>query len=442
MDIKKLLHDRTVALCDCNNFFVSCERAVQPALCSVPVVVLSSNDGCVVSRSNEAKQLKIPMGAPYFKYRSFFEANNVHVCSGNMPLYKEVSASVMSVLSQFTDTLDQYSIDEAFLNLAIVSITDPVAYCAKIRAEVMKQCKIPVSIGIAPNKTLSKLASEYAKKNPKTDGIFWFDKAHYENPGFMSQFKLRDIWGIGRQNEKRLMQTGIDSVTKLIALDPKIAKERFGLPMLVTVWALQGKAAEHKTKSKADPQKSIQVSRSFGTRVTDYETLLDAVQNFTVAAARQLRQAKAGAKVFRIYLRSGGFNERKYCAEETVFLSPQNLDSVLLAAARQMLDKLFSPGTSYTKAGVEIPYVCSTAECEQQLLFEDEENMRKQTKAEEAADKINQTLGISVMKPARLYTVPGTVQEWRPKTEHSASNKTKKIQSTTGMKFASHAEDV
>lgn len=442
MNIKELLHDRTVALCDCNNFFVSCERAAQPALCSVPVVVLSSNDGCVVSRSNEAKQLKIPMGAPYFKYRSFFEANNVHVCSGNMQLYKETSASVMSVLSQFTDSLDQYSIDEAFLNLAIVSITNPVAYCAKIQDEIMRRCKIPVSIGISPNKTLSKLASEYAKKHAKTGGIFWFDEAHYKDMQFMSQFELRDIWGVGRQNEKRLIQAGIENIPQLIALDSTTAKEKFGLPMLITVWALQGKAAEHNTRSKADPQKSIQVSRSFGTRVTDYQILLNALQNFTVAAARQLRQTNSGAKVFRIYLRSGGYNERNYYSDETQFNTPQNLDSVLLAAAKQMLNRIFLPGASYTKAGVEIPYISDTAECSQQLLFENTQQRQTKNKAEQAADEINKTLGISIMKPAELYAKDENLKSWRPKTEHSASNEPKKLQSTKGMKFACHAEDV
>jgi len=441
MDISALLHDRAVALCDCNNFFVSCERVANPALKDLPVVVLSSNDGCVVSRSNEAKQLKIPMGAPYFKYRAFFQAHNVRVCSGNMPLYKDISASVMSVLSRFTDELDQYSIDEAFLNLAILAVTDPVAYCANIRSEVLKQCGIPISIGISPNKTLSKLASEYSKKHPDTGGVFWFDRAHYEDKEFMAQFTVRDVWGIGRQNEKKLSMAGINNVAQLTQLDPKIAKERFGLPMLVTVWALQGKAAEHKTKSKSDPQKSIQVSRSFGTRITDYDTLLDALQNFTVAAARQLRAANAGAKLFRIYLRSGGFNERQYYSDEVKFNTPEYLDGVLLAAARQMLDKIFRPGLSYTKAGVDIPFVCSRAECEQQLLFQDTDVRQKQTKAEEAADNINKALGISAIKPAGLYTVEGTIQNWRPKTEHSAKEP-KKLQDTRGMKFASHAEEV
>ena len=433
------IHDRKVGLCDCNNFFVSCERTVNPALEGLPVVVLSSNDGCVVSRSNEAKALKIPMGAPYFKFKNFFKAYNVQICSGNMPLYQEISRNVMSVLSEYTDNLEQYSVDEAFLNLAILAVTDPVTYCAKIRADVLKRCKIPISIGIAPNKTLAKLAAEYAKKHAETGGVFWFDKSRYGSAEFMSQFTLGDVWGIGRQNVKKLEAAGITGINSLTAFNENEAKAKFGTPMLTTIWALQGKAAEHKTRNKNDTPKSIQVSRSFGEKITKYGELLDAVQNFTVAAARQLRAANSGAKKLRVYIRSGSYEQREYQSAEVTFDTPQSLDASLMSAARKLLEGIYQPGTAYTKAGIEIPYLCSQAECEQQLLFEEKNETR--TAAEKAADAINKELGISIMKPAQLYAAPNEVKRWKPKHEHG-DEKHKKLRDTNGMRFASHAEDV
>ncbi len=439
MNLTDTLHDRRVGLCDCNNFFVSCERTINPALEGLPVVVLSSNDGCVVSRSNEAKALKIPMGAPYFKFKSFFQAHNVQICSGNMSLYQEISRKVMSVLSEYTDTLEQYSVDEAFLNLAILSVTDPAAYCAKIRADVLKRCKIPVSIGIAPNKTLAKLAAEYAKKHEKTGGVFWFDKSRYSNEEFMSQFKPEDVWGIGKQNVKRLDAIGITTMKHLLALDDTEAKAKFGAPMLTTIWALRGKAAEHKTRNKNSMPKSIQVSRSFGEKIIEYDDLLDALQNFAVAAARQMRAAKSGAKKLRVYIRSGSFEHREYFNAEKTFDTPQNLDAALMSAARELLNGIYRKGLAYTKAGIEIPYLCSQAECEQQLLFEEKDE--KKSAAEKAADTINKELGISIMKPAQLYSAPNETKRWKPKHEHG-DNAHKKIRDTNGMRFASHAEDV
>ncbi len=440
MDFDALLHDRKFGLCDCNNFFVSCERTVNPELEGLPVVVLSSNDGCVVSRSNEAKALKIPMGAPYFQYKAFFRAHNVQICSGNMPLYQELSHKVMDVLSEYTDKLEQYSVDEAFFNLAIVSITDPEAYCLKIRSEILRRCKIPVSIGISPNRTLSKLAAEYAKKHSETDGVFWFDKSRYGSAEFMSQFALGDIWGIGRQNVKRLQVAGITDMNKLTAMDEAEAKAKFGTPMLTTIWALQGKAAEHKTRDKNAVRKSIQVSRSFGEKITEYAELLDALQNFVVSAARQLREAKSGAKKLRIYIRSGNYANREYQSTEAEFDTPQNLDAVLMSAVRKMLDEIYVPGIAYTKAGIEIPFLCSQAECAQELLFRQSDERR--TNAEKAADSINRELGVSAMKPAQLYSAPDKTMRWRPKKEHGCENKQKKLRDTSGMRFASRAEDV
>ena len=219
--------DRAIALADCNNFFASCERRVNPLLENRPVVVLSCNDGCVIARSNEVKKIGIKMGEPYFRIKDTLKYYNVAVRSTNMPLYQEVSAEVMARIKIYTDAIEQYSIDECFFNMGIANITDPVAYCLRIRKDILCKCRIPVSIGIAPTKTLCKLAAEYAKHHDDSGGVYWLSSEKYNDYDYMSQFKCGDVWGIGNKTEKKLALQGVRNAAEFTRLD-EVAYSRSG----------------------------------------------------------------------------------------------------------------------------------------------------------------------------------------------------------------------
>ena len=175
------LHDRSIALADCNNFFVSCERRANNSLDNCPMLVLSSNDGCVISRCNEVKKMGVKIGDPYFKVRNMLAYKGVTIRSTNMALYQKVSAEVMDLIREFSDSVEVYSIDECFFSMRIKNVKDPLSYCREIKKAVWEKCRIPISIGIAPTKTLCKLAVECAKNNEDTDGVYWLQRDKYAN---------------------------------------------------------------------------------------------------------------------------------------------------------------------------------------------------------------------------------------------------------------------
>ena len=198
------------ALIDCNNFYVSCERVFNPKLNNQPVVVLSNNDGCAISRSNEAKALGIPMGAPAFKYEKVFQKNNVEVFSSNFPLYGDMSSRVMSIISKFTPNIEIYSIDEAFLKFGGFENYDLQSYCEEIKKTVLKWTGIPVSIGVAPTKALAKVANRISKKFPnQTKGVYLINSEKKKIQA-LKWLKIQDVWGIGFRHAKRLKNIKIN----------------------------------------------------------------------------------------------------------------------------------------------------------------------------------------------------------------------------------------
>jgi len=254
------------ALCDCNNFFVSCERLLRPDLAGKPVIVLSCNDGCVISRSNEAKALGIPMAEPFFKIRALAEARGVAVFSTNFALYHEVSRRVMAVLSRYTDHMETYSVDEAFLDLSIASLADPVAYARGIRRTLLEEIGIPVSIGIASTKTLAKLAADRGKKDPETGGVFSLEGLDLD--AFLEKIPVGDVWGIGRRCTESLSKFGIRTARQFRDAKDDWLRQHFSVRGVHTAWELRGISCIRLVEE--DPaQKSIQASRSFGTPVTD-----------------------------------------------------------------------------------------------------------------------------------------------------------------------------
>ena len=438
MDILGKLHDRRIGLSDANNFFVSCERREDSKLKGVPVVVLSNNDGCVVSRSNEAKSLGIKMGQPFFQIKQFVEHYGVAVCSGNMSLYKKVSAEIREVYKRFCPDIEVYSIDECFFNMALLAEKDPVSYAQKIRSTVLTECDIPVSIGIAPTKTLAKLASEYAKKHEECGGVFFFDAVHYMDKDFMSNFGVADIWGIGKKSYNDLTFRGIKTARDLQEADELFIKKRYGTPMLCTAKELNGFLC-YPLVPRRPKQKQICVSRSFGTRVTDRENLRNALICFTVAAAKTLRATKQKARSLTFYAATNRFNA-DYCSlsEEVTIKNGTSSDREILAALDSVIDKLFRSGLAYKKAGVVFSNLIDCEDGFQLSLFDEENNsQQKQDRAMEAIDKLNSQIGHVAVKPAALFDTSVT---WKSRADFK-SKKSNEVTKTEQLRFQSNADD-
>ena len=250
------------ALIDCNNFYVSCERVFNPTLNKKPVVVLSNNDGCAISRSNEAKVLGIPMGAPAFKYEELFRKNNVKVFSSNFPLYGDMSSRVMSILSKFTPNIEIYSIDEAFLKFEGFENYDLESYCQEIKDMVLKWTGIPISIGIAPTKTLAKVANRIAKKFPeRTSGVYLIDSSN-KKENALKWLKIEDVWGIGFKHGKRLRNIKINTAYDFTNLEDNWVRKNMSVVGLRLKKELEGKSVLDLEEVRS-PKKAIATTRSF-----------------------------------------------------------------------------------------------------------------------------------------------------------------------------------
>ncbi|WP_346690377.1 hypothetical protein [uncultured Cloacibacillus sp.] len=434
------LHDRRIGLSDANNFFVSCERCVNPALNGRPVVVLSGNDGCVIARSNEVKLLGVPMGAPYFQYRSMLAYNGVAIRSANHKLYNEISSQVMSVIKRYSDAQEIYSIDECFINLAISSVTDVVKYCRTIRKAVWDKCRIPVSIGIAPSKTLAKLASEYAKKHPETLGVYWMDATKYRDAEYMSQIDVSDVWGIGPRMANALRLGGIKTAAQFMLLDDRKLQRRFGVNGVFCAWELRGYPA-YPIATEGRVQKSIMVSRTFGESITDYADLQDALLCFTVSAARQLRAAKQMAKRVAVKVETSRFNADYYAnAKEFDCNTPVSSDADLIKIAVYLLEKIFIPGKKYKRCGILLSEFQDVSQGVQTSLFGEADNA-KQRRAMAAIDAINSTYDKAVIKPAIIHTPEGEHKKWQGKSEFKSETASIQSRPTGNLRFQSHSED-
>ena len=340
------------ALVDCNNFYVSCERVFQPCLENRPVVVLSNNDGCVIARSNEAKALGIAMGAPAFKMKADFRRHGVRVFSSNYTLYADMSDRVMSVLGMLTPDLEVYSQDEAFLCLDGETPAALEARARQLRDTVRQWTGIPVSIGLAPTKTLAKAANKIAKKNPERNGVVCIDDST-DLTGLLETIPVADIWGIGRQYTKMLHHYGIRTAGDLVRLPEPWLKKRMTVNGVRLVRELTGRPCLALNTAPA-PAKSLIRSRSFGRLVTDREDLAQAVSVHTHRAAEKLRQAGQVAHCLHVFLQTDPFRPLpQYMACEFVSLCPpSNSTPTLLAAALTVLRHIYRPGYGYKKAGV------------------------------------------------------------------------------------------
>ncbi len=335
------------AIADCNNFYASCQRVFRPDLQNKPIVVLSNNDGCIIARSNEAKALGIPMGAPEFEWKGFFKHHGVQVFSSNYPLYGDMSARVMRTLRYFEENLEVYSIDEAFLQF-----TEIPKYKLHEHASVMKHTTyqwtgIPISIGVAPTKTLAKVAGKIGKKQ---SGVMVFHSAEDAAP-YLKRFPIGDIWGVGRRWAKQLEYNGIRTAADLAQADHTWIRRRYNVVLQRTAMELAGKSCISLEDSPA--RKQILVSRSFRPKVSDYTILHSLMAGYISRAAEKLREQGSLAKNLTLFIESGSHAAHQHSNSLSINLSQYTADTATLVRAGGWgLKRMYKPGYIYYKAGL------------------------------------------------------------------------------------------
>ena len=289
------------ALADCNNFFASCERVFRPDLQGRPVIVLSSNDGCAIARSNEAKALGIKMGAPFFKIRDMVEKHGVAVFSGNMALYGNMSQRVRWVLEEFAPAVEVYSIDEAFLDLRGISNIDFDAYAKEISSRCWKMTSIPVSVGIAPTKTLAKIASKLCKQYPKLRGGCYMHREQ-DIEKVLRKFPIEDVWGIGRRSAPRLKAMGVRTAYDYTQLSEEAVRNISGITGVRTWKELRGTPCIE-FEDGFEAKQSICVSRSFSSEIHEVDELCEQIANFANEVAVKLRKQETCTNEICVFLR-------------------------------------------------------------------------------------------------------------------------------------------
>jgi len=402
---------KKVALIDCNSFYVSCERLFNPKIQNVPVVVLSNNDGCVISRSNEAKKLGIRMGEPYFKVKDLVKKNNVQIFSSNYALYGDISRRVMKVLKGFTDKIEIYSIDEAFLDLSHIKDEQVEEYGKQIRERILKWTGIPTSVGISNTKTLSKVANHIAKKN-KAGVIFL--KENIDD--ILKNFDIADVWGVGRQLSKLYIKNGINNAFKLKNISNTWVKKSTNVLGAKTVMELRGISCID-LETEETRRKSCCVSRSFGKKVESLDKLKESVTTHCLNAAEKIRTDKQTTRAITVFIRTSPFDKnRKYYSNSiTIELPVATNNSIeLVKIAISGLKKIYKYGYFYQKAGIILSKLRNASEKELNLLAPILE--KKSTPLMRAIDFTNAKYGRNAISIAQA----GISNDWKMRREHSS----------------------
>ena len=404
-----------LALVDCNNFYVSCERVFRPDLIGKPVAVLSNNDGCIVARSKEVKDLGIKMGVPVFQVQQLINQHQIQLFSSNYTLYADMSSRVMSTLESFAPTMEVYSIDEAFLDLTGVCHRNPTAYGHRIRKAVVRATGIPVCVGLAPTKTLAKLANFVAKKWPHTEGVLDLsDPVRREK--LMKLVPVSEVWGIGAKTATKLNKLDIMTVWDLASQSSTRIQTQFNVVVARTVMELNGTACMELEDITPNKQQII-CSRSFSRRLTTYSELSQALSEFCSRAAEKLRRQHSIAGCVSVFIRTSPFNpqEPHYERSATIKLSAASQDTrTLITTANRLLAEIFRQGHNYQKCGVQLSHIQPATTLGQLELFDfaDDNLPTENRPLMDAMDRINRRF------PKMLaVTTTGIDKSWRPKNE-------------------------
>jgi DNA polymerase V len=397
------------ALADCNNFYASCERVFSPSLRNRPVVVLSNNDGCVIARSSEAKKLGIRMGIPAFQIDKLLTENQVAVFSSNYALYGDLSTRVMNTLASFVPAIEIYSIDEAFLDFSGIPDDQIEPLALKIRQTVMRNTGIPIGIGIAPTKTLAKIANRLTKNKSET---VCFLRDNQQIRMALEETRVGDVWGIGKQYAGLLHQHGIDSALDFAEAPDEWIRKNMTIVGLRTKKELNGISCLSLDEMVPD-KKAICTSRSFGMPQTDIHSLEEAVATFTARCAEKLRSQRSAASQIMVFIHTNAFrsDQPQYARNRVISLSPPTNNSIsLVKTAIEALHSIFRNGYLYKKAGVIVTGLVPEKEIQQDLFSETE--TRKLQKLMESMDALNRKRGPSVK-----IATQGTGRKWKLRQE-------------------------
>ena len=400
-----------IALADCNNFYASCERVFNPGLKTKPIVVLSNNDGCIIARSNEAKVLGIKMGVPVFQVRDIIDNNNVYVFSTNFALYGDMSSRVMSLLSDISPEIEIYSIDEAFMNFT--GVKDSVHLASRMKSVVTKSTGIPISIGIAATKTLSKVANYFAKKQT-ANGVYALTEQQ-QIVQALKELPVSKLWGVGSRHLRMLNSYGINTAYDFIQLNEEWVLEKMTIMGLRMQRELKGDPC-FGIDAYPSRKKNIRTSRSFGVKVKSLQTIQESIIAHAARCAEKLRIENSCARYVSVILRTNPFSKSQdyYYGYKSINLEiPTNDSMEIVNAAKILLGSIYKEGLIYTKSGV---IVGDTVPADQvQLnLFYSEQGREKRKNLYKSVDFINQTMGRDKIQ----LLGQGIAKKWKLKQEN------------------------
>jgi DNA polymerase V len=381
------------ALIDCNNFYASCERVFNPSLVGKPIVILSNNDGCVIARSNEAKAVGVPMGAPAFEYRYLFERQGVAVFSANFALYGDMSKRVMTILSDYAPIQEIYSIDECFLDLSNMPV-DLREHGLKMRKQVLQWTGIPVSVGIAPSKALAKVANRIAKKFTERTGGSYVIDTEEKRINALKWLAVEDVWGIGRRNAKKLHARGVKT-----AYDFSLLSRSLVMNTMTTVGARLQDELNGIPTLEMEPvelKQSIATTRTFENEYWKYDEVKERVCTFAVSCAQKLRQQHSLCTKVEVFIQSSRFREgdAQYANSVVVKLPfPTSSSIEIVNFAVQGLDIIFKRDIGYKRAGVVLMEFVPDNEYQPSLFFNSDP---KHARLMQAVDKLNDKYGTKV----------------------------------------------
>ena len=414
------MRDKVFALIDCNAFYVSCERVFNPKLNNRPVVALSNNDGCIISRSKEAKALGIKMGVPLFKVKDIVEKEKVVVFSSNYTLYADMSRRVMNIISSSSPYTEIYSIDEAFVELSSLPI-DYESYAHQLRQTILQHTGIPVSIGIASTKTLAKVANHKAKKDDSLNGVC--SLVNYNNiDRILELTEVGDVWGVGRRLSKKLINHGIHNAKLLKNCSDSWIRKMMSVNGLKTITELRGISCIP-LEEYSMTRKSCCTTRSFGKLLTNLEDIEQAVTTFARRAAERIRSESLAASCVSVFVRTNPFDKKSayYSNGASRTLSHPTHDSITIIETSLLLTKrIFKNNYQYKKAGVLLSGLCDDSEI-QETLFE--KNYNQNSDLMSAIDAINYRYGRDTLQMASECKVGN----WKQKRENCTRNYTTQI---------------
>ena len=403
----------SIALIDCNNFYCSCERVFRPDLLNRPVVVLSNNDGCVVSRSNEVKALGIKMGVPLFQIADLIKQHKITVFSSNYALYADISNRVMSTLQEYSPIQEIYSIDESFLDLT--GFTDINERAIAIRSRVFQEVGIPVCVGIGPTKTLAKLANFVAKRHPRSNGVFNFNRLSSKQlDSVLSNIPTEELWGIGRQLTKTLATLNITTAIQLRNADIPSTRAKFGVVIEKTVRELRGESCID-IEDAVPAKKQIISSRSFGNSVTELADLEDALAHFISNAAKKLRDQDSIASMLHVFAQTNRFrqDQAQYSPSVSIPLITPTADTIVLQKwVLAGIKSIFKAGYHYKKAGVMLSEIYPASHYQGDLFSHTSEN----TELMQTLDKLNSRFGKGTVKLSQ----DGARYSWQMRQENKS----------------------